>query len=1121
MHITNTVIDSMYIIPSSVIIQASPEYKITSEISQRRIILHTESSDSIRVTIRYQVLSKSPDLTLAAIDTAQLHLSQEELPMSYKFPKTDTRYKKNPEKGVAYTGAFGRGLSFGNNQNVVLNSNLNLQLEGKLGDDIEISAAIADDNLPIQADGNTQQLNEIDKVYIELKRKNQILLAGDQQLKPDDTYFLRYLKKYKGMQFISKDQVRPGATLETKISGAIARGNFKRQTILVQEGNQGPYRLTGSNNELFIIILSASERVYLDGEILLRGLEHDYVIDYNRSELSFTAKRILNRNSRIVIEFEYSNQSYLKSAWGLQSKYRTKDLTLQWNTYNEQDNKSSNILQSLTAEDKQILNLAGDQFANLERSTVQAANVTSVQNNIFYHQKDTVVNGQLYQDILELDRLKASDIYTAQFTFVGQGNGNYIVEREFYTNGRSYRWVAPDIQSNNKLGEYEPVIRLTAPKRQIQHAFRMEYKPSNGFYSNTEISVSNTDLNLYSSKDHQDNNGLAIKQVLSYLHKPNVNTNWLNEVHIERLSSHFNVFDPFRNPEFNRDWGIISTSNIANPTSTEVLWGARSHLQHANYEVGYKIQGYKKGSQYYGLHQSWNTSSIFKQTSLKFNGSNLKNEYGDYQGTFFRPKIELQQDLGKTKNHHIGISMDKESNRLKNQFDQALLRESFSFFTFKTFLHGQLQGNKMNYNIEYRNRTDQKINGNHFDKHYQANDVNIEHQWQVNNKTTWSARIAHRSLRFSQINDIKEDQNNRTLLFRQSLSTRSTKNHLRYDQTFETGTGQEPALEYTYLKVNKGQGYYTWIDINKDSILQVTEFEIAPFTDQGEYIRYAVTGNEFIKTKNYLFLQNFEIDGQAIKRDASSVKWYHKLGWVSNWNYSWKVADGQSTFLPLKLTDVALTSIQGQMRNQLYLNRGHSTFELQIGQLSSISKWRLSTGFETRNQNELFIRERHKLNKKMTAECYIATLEQSNQAEFFKEKNYILRHYVFEPKINFQPNTLMRLSGAYRYKNSRDDLSDLTARLNEVRMETTAQPWPKWNVRSTLSSIWINLQGTSNPWREYSLLQGLRDGQNLLLQINIDREINTNTILRLGYHGRKSEGSRFIQTGQAQVIASF
>ncbi|MFM2268471.1 MAG: hypothetical protein RL757_1912, partial [Bacteroidota bacterium] len=530
------------------------------EIKNNLIILKKVIDDTSIYWIRYRVLPINFEEKIFRLDSATVFRRNpfaNGLPIDYDYtppPVSAARDNLFETNALRYNGSFARGVSVGNAQNLVLNSQFNLNLTGKISSDLDLTAAISDQNIPLQAEGNTQQLREFDQISIQLRRKNDALLAGDfVQNALDNAYFLKYYKKMQGIRIERNDT--SARFRQFSAGAAVARGKFRRQSVATQEGNQGPYRLVGESGENFIIILSGTERVWLDGAVLQRGDNADYVVDYNAATLTFTPKKLINANSRIVVEFEYADQNYLRTSFFATNQLNFKKLNIKFNFYGEQDSKNSSGVQQLDSLDKIAL-ARGDAFVPaIQRDSFSLARV-------MYAQADTTVGGQTYS-ILRYTTRPDSAHFIATFSPVGEGQGNYLQDLNAVANGRVYRWVAPDV-NGKKQGAFEPVRRLVAPVSQQILTTSIDYEPIKNLKINNELAGSRLDKNLFSNLNDEKNISFANKFQVSYLFFADKKRNWQvkTDVKNEFVKQQFQTISPFRTQEFSRDWNLQETQNL-------------------------------------------------------------------------------------------------------------------------------------------------------------------------------------------------------------------------------------------------------------------------------------------------------------------------------------------------------------------------------------------------------------------------------------------------------------------------------------------------------------------------------------------------------------------------------
>ena len=209
--------------------------------------------------------------------------------------------KAFPEVGqLRKSGSISRSITVGSRQGLRLDSGLRLQLEGRLAPDVRVVAALSDQNTPIQPEGTTQSLQEIDRVYIELQGPQFGARLGDFDVDYGLGRYGQYHRKLQGALL----QLERGP-VKVRVAGATSRGKFFTNRFRGEEGKQGPYQLRGEHGETEIIVLAGTERVWVDGERMVRGENNDYVIEYSTGQLTFTRNRLITADSRIEVDFEY------------------------------------------------------------------------------------------------------------------------------------------------------------------------------------------------------------------------------------------------------------------------------------------------------------------------------------------------------------------------------------------------------------------------------------------------------------------------------------------------------------------------------------------------------------------------------------------------------------------------------------------------------------------------------------------------------------------------------------------------------------------------------------------------------------------------------------------------
>lgn len=1009
----------------------------------------------------------------------------------YRIPKRNNQ-GNIPFDGLYTQGSLARGLTIGNNQDAVTSSSLDLQISGKLSKDVTIKASISDSNIPIQKNGYSQQIEEFDRIFIELYTNQWSLKAGDINLNNDETEFLRFEKKVAGLSV----DVTPTNTVSEnhfKASGALVRGRFAQYQFNGIDGNQGPYKLYGPNGETYIVILSGSETVYINGRPLKRGDQNDYTIDYNTAEITFTTTFPITATMRITTEFQYSDRNYTRFVSYNKASHKGEKLSIGGYFYTESDAKNQPLLQSLTDDQKEILSEAGNDQSKMISESAYREDYN--ENSILY--KKSILNSI---EVFEFSQNIEDELYAVTFSYIGENEGSYQLENTTAI-GNIYEYIG------SKLGNYDPITQLIAPTKLQVAVAKVSYSPTSKTSFDTEIAMSNNNQNLFSSIDNKNNRGIAAKAAWSQIYTDN---KWLikSSIDFDYLEESFTSIQRIYNVEFARDW------NLQSPTGTQEFFQSKIVVSNKkNAELSYNYESLKYQNSFNGYKHILTSRLTSENSSIQTNASFLKNKSTSQEGNFLKATILLKHKFSKS---WIGAIIDTEDNKQTERDSKQLDLSSQKYLSYGGFV-GVGDSTKVYALIGIDLRHNDSVQNNELTRVNNSKSYYIKSRLVQRKNTQLGVQIHYRT-----VENIFHDNSN-ALNSRINYYQKLFQSFISWSSIYETSSGTSPQQQFVYIKTETGQGFYTWIDYNEDGIQDFEEFEIAKFTDEADYLRVTLPTLNYININQTKFSQSFNINPLFWKTKEG----YRKvISQFSNQSYILVDTKKERTndgfdFNPFDTKNASIISLLQTLKNSFFFRRGLQHYSTAYTYSKTQSKTNLGIGFQENNNLVRQLSFQHKIGAFWLADIKISQIETESNSENYSDRIYKIDSEELYSNLEYSFSRNSNFSFAYAYKNKADFTRLTYLKLHKIGTSYQYSHPDKGAILANFSLYKNNFSGNTNSPVAYEMLEGLQPGNNFVWNMIAQKKLTSYLHLNLNYSGRKSDSTKTIHTGSVQLRAIF
>ncbi len=732
------------------------------------------------------------------------------------------------------SGSIVRGLTVGSNRDLTVQSGLRLQFSGKITDDVEVLGALTDEQTPIQPEGNTQTLREVDNIFMEIRSPIGTATLGKFVASSAGSEYLGFSRKLQGVRAVAFYN----GFGTSELTAAVSPGRFRTQQFQGRERDQGPYRLAGTNNERNIVVIAGTERVFVDGVEMTRGESNDYVIDYSTAEIFFQTRRPITGINRITVDFEYADRQYSRSFISFLNTGHLFDsaLSITAGFIREADNPDATIDIALTDADRSLLAAAGGNRMRAVRSGAYLVGRTDSTVGT-YLRVDTTVAG-LPDSVFRYAPDDPSAVYSVFFSVPPDGRGDYR-----YVAFGQYEYVGKG------LGNYLPIIYLPMPELRQIGSVALRTRQFGGISFNGELAFSSTSLNRFSNDPLANLNGLAFTAAADArpdsiriggadlgLARVSVRAQYVgaNFQTVERLgevefSSRWNVAS--RPGEGRNDFFILIDTVVYAPVRRLELLASNGYLS--------------QGSAFSSLRQEY-TGRFFGDTSLPSADYTFELITTD---TLRRTRTSnwMKQRGGISYNLGImtpGVRFEYEhrEDRAGSSLLDTLFPGSFSFFEAGPELRVDLPFMTTTaiarYRIDDSVRFDTAGGGGGFFNDGRSLTYTLRGELRGVRDLSSTIDFTYRIKQYDSVpfTDQARRLDNSTVLARSQTRWSGLDRGLDLDALYEVQTEQAARLQRLFVRVPFGQGEYTWIDIDSNGRQTEEEFRLA-LPGEGEYVR--------------------------------------------------------------------------------------------------------------------------------------------------------------------------------------------------------------------------------------------------------------------------------------------